>query len=65
MDGFDRSNYKTAILRAARPASITVLRMEVPCCGGLVRVAEEAVRRAGTNVSLRVCIAKIDGGVQS
>jgi len=54
-----------AILRIARPASLTVLRMEVPCCGGLVGVAEEAMRRAGTEVPLRVCVAKIGGGVQS
>jgi hypothetical protein len=39
--------------------------MEVPCCGGLVGVAEEAMRQAGTDVPLRVCIAKIGGGVQS
>ena len=52
-----------AILRAARPASLTVLRMEVPCCGGLVRVAEETIREADTHTPLRIRIVKIDGQV--
>lgn len=52
------------IIQAAHPASITVLRMEVPCCGGLVRIAEEAIRRAGGNVPLHKVVLGIDGGVQ-
>jgi hypothetical protein len=26
---------------------VTVARMEVPCCGGIARAVEEALRRAG------------------
>lgn len=37
----------TAILKQARPRSITVLRMEVPCCGGLVRMTHEALEASG------------------
>ncbi|MCD8351523.1 MAG: 4Fe-4S binding protein [Planctomycetaceae bacterium] len=49
------------IVRTARPASITVLRMEVPCCGGLVRVAEEAVKVAGTGTPVRTVVVGVDG----
>lgn len=33
----------TAILRVARAAELTVLRMSVPCCGGLERLARQAL----------------------
>lgn len=53
-----------AILEAARPASLTVLRMEVPCCGGLVRVADEAIRRAGVELSVNTRVVGVDGAEQ-
>ncbi len=53
-----------AIIQAARPASITVLRMEVPCCGGLVRVAEEAIKRSGIEVALKTVVAGTDGSAE-
>ena len=37
----------TELFRAARPRSLTVARMEVPCCGGIVWAAREAVRLSG------------------
>jgi len=38
----------TELFRAARPRSVTVARMEVPCCGGIAWAAREAVRLSGT-----------------
>ncbi|MCC8180976.1 MAG: 4Fe-4S binding protein [Planctomycetes bacterium] len=49
------------IITEAQPASITVLRMEVPCCGGLARVAQEAVARSGMTVPVRVVVVGVDG----
>lgn len=49
------------IVVTAKPASLTVLRMEVPCCGGLVRVAEEAVKLAGTGTPVRTVVVGTDG----
>lgn len=49
------------VLRVAQPASLTVLRMEVPCCGGLVRIAEEAVVRSGVDVQVKTVVVGIDG----
>lgn len=50
-----------AIIQTARPASITIVRMEVPCCGGLVRVAEEAIRQSGVDVALKTVVVGLDG----
>ncbi len=49
------------ILKTAQPASITVVRLEVPCCGGLVRAAEQAVAAAGTGTPVRAVVVGIDG----
>lgn len=49
------------IVKTARPSSLTVLRMEVPCCGGLVRVAEEAVKQSGLTIPVKTVIVGIDG----
>lgn len=53
------------ILMTARPASLTVVRMEVPCCGGIVRVAQEAIWRSGLAIPLRVIVVGADGQEQS
>jgi ferredoxin len=41
-----------AIVAEARPRRLTVAHMEVPCCGGFVYAAQEAVKRAGTDTPL-------------
>ncbi|MFH1885943.1 MAG: 4Fe-4S binding protein [Pseudomonadota bacterium] len=42
------------ILKAARPASLTVAYMEVPCCRGLVFVAEKALEKARVEVPVKL-----------
>jgi Pyruvate/2-oxoacid:ferredoxin oxidoreductase delta subunit len=42
----------TEILRRSKVKSITVVRMEVQCCSGLTRMAEEAIRLSGKKVKL-------------
>lgn len=42
----------TDILRGGRITGLTVLRMSVPCCGGLERLAREALNRAGRDLPL-------------
>jgi len=41
--------------------SITVLHMEVPCCGGLIRMAEQAIAQAGRKIPLNVQMITIRG----
>ena len=43
--------------------TITVLRMEVPCCYGLVRIVEEAIILSGKKVPLKEIVISISGEV--
>jgi Pyruvate/2-oxoacid:ferredoxin oxidoreductase delta subunit len=40
----------TEVLRGSSVKSITVVRMEVPCCSGLTHMAEEAIRLSGKKI---------------
>lgn len=53
------------IFRLARIRSVTVLHMEVPCCTGLVRIAETAASLAKTDVPLKNVVVSIRGAIQS
>jgi NAD-dependent dihydropyrimidine dehydrogenase PreA subunit len=55
----------TAILAQGRPASLTVMRMEVPCCGGLAFAAKQAVEASGWTGRLEVVTVAIDGTTPS
>jgi len=52
-----------AILKTARPACLTVLHMEVPCCSGLTRLAERALAAAGVDVPVEDITIALDGRV--
>lgn len=43
--------------------SITVLRMEVPCCGGMAMAAKDARNMAGSDVPVKVVTIGIEGEV--
>ena len=45
--------------------SLTVVRMEVPCCGGLVGLAAQALEDAGSNLAMREVIIGRDGTIAS
>jgi len=49
------------IFQGAAPKSLTILRMEVPCCGGLLRVAEQARTLAGSDVAIREVVVGVQG----
>lgn len=52
-----------AIFKEAQPTSITVLRMEVPCCGGLAHIVTEARNAAAPGTPLSIEVVGIRGGV--
>ena len=54
----------TAILSVAKPRSLTVLRMEVPCCGGLAYAALNARDAAGIDLPVEIHTISIDGLVR-
>lgn len=43
--------------------SITVLKMEVPCCGGTVSIVEEALKNTQKEIPLTVKTIKLDGTI--
>jgi len=43
-----------AILAGNDVRSLTVARMHVPCCGGIVRIAQEALQRSGKSIPVTV-----------
>ncbi len=53
------------MITAGGVKSITVVMMQVPCCRGLMSLAEQAFARAGKRVPLRQVIIGIEGEVLS
>jgi hypothetical protein len=47
------------------PRSITIARMEVPCCGGLERIVSEAMTRAGVSLPVQVVTVSAEGQIVS
>lgn len=65
LDDNDFNREKLAALFAqAQPKSITVARMEVPCCGGLVQAVREAMLDSRTIVPYREVIVGIEGDMR-
>jgi len=52
-----------AIFGANDVRSVTVARMEVPCCSGMVRIVKEAISRSGKVVPFAEVTLGIEGGV--
>lgn len=66
MDPVDYSVKLTEILKENNIKSITLLRMEVPFCGGLEWTAETELKNSGkTDISFQIEIITIDGKVKS
>lgn len=51
----------TELIRANDLTSITVVRMEVPCCGGIVMAARQALAASGKDIPLREVTVGING----
>lgn len=61
LDSVNYSEKLTQIIAQNDIKSITVLRMEVPCCGGLERAAITALENSGKSIPFRVVTITIDG----
>ena len=46
----------SAILNASGIEAVTVAIMDVPCCGGLLRIARDAVAQSGKDVPVEVAV---------
>ncbi len=63
LDSVDYSEKLEAIIRGNDIKSVTVLRMEVPCCGGLENAAITALRNSGKFLPWRVVTFSLDGKI--
>ncbi len=53
----------TDVFTNATPKSVTLVHMEVPCCHGLQRFVDEAVRRSGKRIPVSTTVIGIQGGI--
>jgi len=60
-DGYDEK--LRAFFAEAQPKSVTVARMEVPCCTGLVQMALAARDAAGSALPVREVVIALDGRI--
>ena len=61
LDRVDYSEKLEDILTENHIRSRTVVRMEVPCCGGLEYAAQQALERSGRSIPFRVVTISVDG----
>ncbi len=61
LDAVDYSDKLTAILAQNEIRSITVTRMQVPCCGGIEFAVKKALERSGKNIPLEVVTISTSG----
>lgn len=61
LDAVDYSEKLTEIFSKNNIKSITVLRMEVPCCANMVNVVKKAIENANKDIPLTVSIVSVDG----
>jgi ferredoxin len=54
-------NKLTEIFREAKPKSVTVLRMEVPCCTGIAEMAQTALAQSGVTAAYKDVIVTRQG----
>ena len=63
LDDIDYSEKLTEIIANNDIKSVTIVRMEVPCCGGLQRAAETALKNSGKFIPWQVVTISRDGGI--
>jgi ferredoxin len=55
----------TALIDNANINTMTVMTMEVPCCSGLLRLAEEALAAASRKIPVKSVVVGIEGDIKS
>ena len=63
LDQVDYSEKLTAIIQGNDIQSVTIVRMEVPCCGGLEMAAKKALQNSGKFIPWQVVTVSIDGKI--
>ena len=63
LDEGDYTEKLTEILKNNAIKSVTVVRMEVPCCGGIERAVKNALQASGKFIPWRVVTISTDGRI--
>jgi len=63
LDEGDYAEKLTAIIANNNIKSITIVRMEVPCCGGIENAAKRALKESGKFIPWRVVTISTDGKI--
>ena len=63
LDGVDYTEKLTEIISGNDIQSVTIVRMEVPCCGGLEMAAKQALQNSGKFIPWQVVTVAIDGRI--
>ena len=63
LDNIDYSEKLAEIIKNNEIKDVTILRMEVPCCGGLEYAATKALKESGKFIPWRVVTISIDGKI--
>ena len=63
LDDVDYSEKLTEIIRNNDIKSVTVVRMEVPCCGGIEMAAKKALQNSGKFIPWQVVTISTDGRI--
>jgi len=63
LDMIDYSEKLTAILSNNEIKSVTVLKMEVPCCGGIAHAVKTALMKSGKFIPWNIVTVTTDGNI--
>lgn len=63
LDSIDYSEKLTEIIKNNTIKSVTILRMEVPCCGGLEMATKKAIQNSGKFIPWQIVTISIDGKI--
>lgn len=63
LDEGDYSEKLAAIIAQNDIKSVTIVRMEVPCCGGITYAAQQALQKSGKFIPWRVTTVSTDGRI--
>ena len=63
LDSVDYTEKLTQILSGNDIRELTIVRMEVPCCGGIEHAAKEALKASGRFIPWQVVTLSIDGRI--
>ena len=61
LDSVDYSEKLAEIIKSNDISSITVTRMEVPCCGGIENAVINAIKSSGKDINCKIAVIKING----